>query len=779
MNDDNFSTQPEESAPAARSKGPPSRGEEAVSLALLGWHVFPVWGVRAGKCECGNPECAHPGKHPVSRLVSHGHKDASRAVLTVQKWWTQGEWNVGAYLAASGLVALDLDPRNGSEETSSHLVAELGGLPPTVESRTGGGGRHLVFVAGDGSYVGNLGPGVDVKHDGYIVLPPSSHFSGGVYEWALRSSPVEREPAELPPSWRERVGKPGAAGRPSSSRRDRRSGHTTPIGETIPDGFRNDELASLAGSMRHRGMGEAEILPALLETNRLRCQPPLAEDEVEQIAASIGRYEPAVPTGRCAQRERWPAPPAAEAFHGLVGEIVRAIEPHSEADSAALLLQTLAAVGNAAGRSARMLAEKDEHPAGLFVLLVGETAKARKGTSWGRVRQFFELAGPDWLLGCVTSGAISGEGMVWEVRDPIITRRKARKDEHDHADGYGLIEEITDAGVEDKRRLWYASEFASILQPARRDTNTLTCVIRDAWDKADWRTAAKNSPARVTGAHTSIIAHITAHELTGLLSVGDRFNGFANRFLFVCVKRSKCLPEPTQPDPKLVSVLAGRLREAINFAHAQREVVRDEQARVRWAEAYPKLSAGLPGLLGAITSRAEAQVLRLSLTYALLDCSPVVRREHLDAGLAVWAYCERSAAFLFGDATGNPLADKLLAMLVDVGGAGLSLSQIRDEVGGRVPAEKIDAALELLREHRRARVEVQPTGGRPATRWFAVERTEQTERSPSSDEVSSVPSVSSTVRGTNEEHESNAAQGQGAFSTAKTEPDRERWLRGK
>jgi hypothetical protein len=410
----------------------------------------------------------------------------------------------------------------------------------------------------------------------------------------------------------------------------------------------------------------------------------------------------------------------------------------------ALLLQTLAAFGNAAGRGAHMRAEGDEHPAGLFVLLVGDTAKGRKGTSWGRVRQFFELAARDWLLGCVTSGAISGEGMVWEVRDPITTRRKAKKDERDRADGDGLIEEITDAGVEDKRRLWYASEFASILHPARRDTNTLSCVIRDAWDKANWRTAAKNSPACVTGAHTSIIAHITAHELTGSLSAADRFNGFANRFLFACVKRSKCLPESTQPDPKLVSVLAGRLCKAINFAHAQREVVRDEQARARWAEVYPKLSAGLPGLLGAITSRAEAQVLRLSLTYALLDCSPVVRPEHLNAALAVWHYCARSATFLFGEATGDPLADKLLALLVDVGPAGLSRSQIRDHVGGRVLAEKIEAALLTLRDAGLARVERKETVGRPVERWFAVEITEQTERTPSPDEVSSVASASST-----------------------------------
>jgi hypothetical protein len=443
---------------------------------------------------------------------------------------------------------------------------------------------------------------------------------------------------------------------------------------------------------------------------------------------------------------RWPTPPAAEAFYGLAGEIVGAIEPHSEADPAALLLQLLTAFGNSAGRGAHMLAEGDEHPAGLYTLLVGDTAKGRKGTSWGRIRQFFEHAAPEWLAECVTTGAISGEGMVWEVRDPIVKRRKARKGEQ--ADENGYIEESDDAGVNDKRRLWYASEFASILNPARRDTNTLSCVIRDAWDKADWRTAAKTSPVRVTGAHTSIIAHITADELARSLSATDRRNGFANRFLFACVKRSKCLPEPGQPDPQIRDALARHLHDAIEFARPRREMVRDEQARRLWAEMYPELSEGLPGLLGAVISRAEAQVMRLSLTYALLDCSPVIRPEHLAAAHAVWSYCERSAAHIFGDATGNSLADKLRAMLKEAGDDGLSRTEIREALGGKIGADEIDAALALLRGRGYARVEHQRSGGRPVERWYAVERTEQTSTSDDLSSFSSTPSTTTAASAT-------------------------------
>ena len=115
--------------------------------------------------------------------------------------------------------------------------------------------------------------------------------------------------------------------------------------------------------------------------------------------------------------DHWPKP-TDEAFYGLAGDIVRTIEPHSEADPMALLVQTLVAFGNAAGSQPHFMAEADRHCMNLFSAFVGETAKARKGTSWGRVKQVLVAAGQDWE-GCITSGLSSGEGLIWKVRDPI------------------------------------------------------------------------------------------------------------------------------------------------------------------------------------------------------------------------------------------------------------------------------------------------------------------------------------------------------------------------
>ncbi len=61
-------------------------------------------------------------------------------------------------------------------------------------------------------------------------------------------------------------------------------------GRLIPEGRRNSELTSIAGSLRRRGLLEAEIRGALLEVNRGRCRPSLDVREVETIARSVARY---------------------------------------------------------------------------------------------------------------------------------------------------------------------------------------------------------------------------------------------------------------------------------------------------------------------------------------------------------------------------------------------------------------------------------------------------------------------------------------------------------
>ncbi len=117
------------------------------------------------------------------------------------------------------------------------------------------------------------------------------------------------------------------------------------------------------------------------------------------------------------------------AFHGLAGEFVRTVEPHTEADPAATLIQLLLAFGNACGRGPGFRVESDDHGTNEFAGIVGETAKARKGTSWGHVRRVMALADAAWSEACIGSGIASGEGLIHAVRDPVVIWRKAKNKE--------------------------------------------------------------------------------------------------------------------------------------------------------------------------------------------------------------------------------------------------------------------------------------------------------------------------------------------------------------
>ena len=235
----------------------------------------------------------------------------------------------------------------------------------------------------------------------------------------------------------------------------------------------------------------------------------------------------------------WPKPLAVEAFHGLAGEIVRAIEPHTEADPAALLVQSLAAYSVAAGRFAFFAVEADRHYSNLFAVIVGQTSKARKGTAWGNIRRIFGMADGDWASSRILTGLSSGEGLTWAVRDAIYKHEAVKK--NGCVVDYQEVE--ADAGIADKRLLVVESEFTSALRMMSRDGNCLSPVLRDSWDRGELALMTKNSPARATGAHIGILGHACREELLRYLNSTEAGNGFANRFLWICAKRSKCLPD--------------------------------------------------------------------------------------------------------------------------------------------------------------------------------------------------------------------------------------------
>jgi Bifunctional DNA primase/polymerase, N-terminal/Primase C terminal 1 (PriCT-1) len=273
----------------------------ALDHALRG-PVFPVHWVEGGRCSCGDAACDDPGKHP---LTPNGLTDATTDSATVLAWWTR--WphaNIGGRTGDT-FDALDVDPRKGGDEALRELEVRHGALPPTWRSRTGGGGQHICFqpVPGLRNSAGRLGPGLDIRgKGGYIILPGSAHVSGGAYEWQLEFHPEEGTPLAPMPAWmieRLRVG-------------DNGHGAAPPIEGTVGEGHRNAALASLAGTLRRRGL-TAEMMTALLAFNGGRCRPPLSDREVRQIAESVARYAPGAPIGASANGDAGPAPEAATA----------------------------------------------------------------------------------------------------------------------------------------------------------------------------------------------------------------------------------------------------------------------------------------------------------------------------------------------------------------------------------------------------------------------------------------------------------------------------------
>ena len=358
------------------------------------------------------------------------------------------------------------------------------------------------------------------------------------------------------------------------------------------------------------------------------------------------------------------------------------------------------AFGSVINRGPHFKAEADRHALNLFTVLVGETSKARKGTAWAHVRRLVaDSSDTIWEEHCIQTGLSSGEGLIYAVRD-------------------GNQKE--DPGAVDNRVLVVETEFASPLRMTARDGNTLSPVIRQAWDGATLQVMTKLSPMKATGAHVSLIAHVTRGELRRELLLIDAGSGFGNRFLWVCVRRSKTLPDGGRVPAEDFEKVAARLKHAVEYAISlgDREIRRDDQARTLWNSIYAELSEGKPGLFGAVTSRAEAQVMRMACLYALLDEAQDVQVCHLQAALAVWRYCEASARFIFGDAVGDPLADELLRRLRQAPN-GMTRTEISYALGHNKVAAEIGGALKVLADYGLARVEMEVTAGRSVERWFA------------------------------------------------------------
>ena len=225
---------------------------------------------------------------PLVRVNGKQPKDAGwQKTPPADPGFAAGEWsrwgdryNLGVVLGGGALAVLEYDSEDARERFGELLD---GKLPQTPVCRTGSGRLHVYFANLDGVEKAAR-DGLELRAGAHqCLVPPSVHpDTGTAYEWLEGHAPWEVELAPLPAEVVAYFAGERSNGKPAA-----------PLSDAIPEGTRNSTLASLAGTMRRRGMGEGEILAALEVANEKRCSPPLPRADVERIARSIARYEPA------------------------------------------------------------------------------------------------------------------------------------------------------------------------------------------------------------------------------------------------------------------------------------------------------------------------------------------------------------------------------------------------------------------------------------------------------------------------------------------------------
>jgi hypothetical protein len=416
----------------------------------------------------------------------------------------------------------------------------------------------------------------------------------------------------------------------------------------------------------------------------------------------------------------FPLPMANDAFYGVAGDIVGIIQPASEASREAILAQLLVAIGNLIGRGPHRK-QAGIHHLNEFTVLVGETATARKGTSWVAINNLLKSVNEDWLSNRLRDGFQSGESVIHAVRDAqygIIPVNKRKAGQAEKAE-----KTLVDEGVSDKRLLIVEEEFARLLTVASRPGNTLSSTLRKAWDAKQWlHTEGKISPEKATGAHISMIGHVTIKELLDCLTEVENRNGFSNRVLWIATKRGQKLPLPPWIDwrqhPFVLKQLA-KVIEHLGAPDSKREIHWSDEAEKDWCKFYKSIKTSAEGIVGSIVARSDAHVLRLTMLFAVLDASSLMKPEHLKAAIAFWQYCERSASWIFGEKTGNKAADKIYWALQREP-KGITRTQLSLQVfNNHISKTNMDIAFSTLVDAGLARFKFERVkGDKPIQRWF-------------------------------------------------------------
>ena len=644
---------------------------------------------------------------------------------------------------ASGVLTTDVD----NPDLFESFCRRHGWHVPVTRTHSSGrvgGGFHLLYgYPDDGQKYGCKSRktlGIDIKGDGgQVVAPGSIHPDTGTVYAVVNDGPIVEAPEWLTKTLYE--------DHPEWSHRDV---DKLSLPETIKQyvheefavGERSEPLWAILTELCKRGFSDDQIFCAFysypcggkfrtIRTNRdgwLKKQIDKARStrfsEFSASAESTDDEEDFY-----LDIKEWPTLPTA-ALQGIAGAFVELATRSSEADPAAVLASFLCRAGVEFGSVPHLMVGDTPHCARLNAVIVGNSSKARKGTSAKPVLRLFDL-NPDnrltedplrYVPARETPGPLSsGEGLVYAVRDEIRKWKAGGKD----AEGEWIV---VDPGVADKRLFVLDEELAGALKATQREGNTLSVIVRSAFDHGNIKPLTKTNPTRATGAHIGIVSHITMAELHRLLDDTEALNGFANRFLWICSRRKKLVP---LPEPMPEDELNRIRRELLGIIDASKRVSMvglSPEARECWVDGYAELSRDCPGLTGCVTNRGEALVLRLSLVYCLLDRKSSIQVGHLQAASAMWAYAKASAEYIFNGREANPIAQKIIEAVEN---GPLSMTDIHRSLSNHATKGQIQIAIQELVSSGKVEVVEEKTEGRPKKLIRLAKKAKEAKKGPS------------------------------------------------
>jgi Protein of unknown function (DUF3987) len=370
---------------------------------------------------------------------------------------------------------------------------------------------------------------------------------------------------------------------------------------------------------------------------------------------------------------------------GIAGDIVRKAGKHCEAHPAGMYLDLLVSLGNIIGRGPYFNVGATRHHTNEFMIRVGNTSTARKGTGRDAINEPLKMIASDWYTDRIMSGFGSGEAIIGLIADPMQQKVPDKKSSTGFKD-------IIRPGVDDKRLFIREGEAASVFQLAGKKESRADIILRDGWDGLPLQNLVKGKSDNISNSatcrepHLSISGDTTRDELKRRMPDGADQNGFGNRFLYAFVYRTKMCPCGGPQLDWTQEVI--QLHKTIQWARGIRYVPLTKAAEKVWHRMYVEIERELeelPPLPQSMCARGVAHVRRLALILALLDRQETVDTQHLQAAKQLWDYCSNSARFIFEGTTKEQ--QRILSWMRQNPG-GVTVRQIVDDVFHR--HQKVD-----------------------------------------------------------------------------------------